>query len=164
MGIVMPLNMPRLRTAAPDVADELDVQGGLQRANASDLGNERVPTGILLIGERERRLYILEPDKIDYIESHGNYVKFHCGSADYISRDSIKRLSDVLAARSFIRIERSLLVNLHAIAYAERTGRGRYAFTLISGSCLRSSASYRNAILRVLPLTQIQGSQPTVSR
>jgi two-component system LytT family response regulator len=106
----------------------------------------------LLIGEREHRLYPLDPQKIDYIESDGNYVSIHSGQSSYISRDSIKRLAGELADFDFIRIERSLLVNIRAVLYAETVGRGRFAFTLSSGARLHSSASYRDAILRALRL------------
>jgi two-component system, LytTR family, response regulator len=106
----------------------------------------------LLVGERERRLYPLDPEKIDYIESDGNYVSIRSDNAAYISRDSIKRLAGELAHLGFIRIERSLLVNIRAVLYAEAVGRGRYAFTLSSGACLHSSSGYREAILRALPL------------
>jgi two-component system, LytTR family, response regulator len=106
----------------------------------------------LLVGERERRLYPLDPQKVDYIESAGNYVSIRSGDTAYISRDSIKRLAAELAHLGFIRIERSLLVNIRAVLYAETAGRGRFAFTLSSGACLQSSASYRGAILEALPL------------
>jgi DNA-binding LytR/AlgR family response regulator len=106
----------------------------------------------LLIGEREHRLYPLDPEKIDYIESDGNYVSIRSGNTTYISRDSIKRLAEELANHGFVRIERSLLVNIRAVLYAEAAGRGRFTFTLSSGACLQSSASYRGAILRALPL------------
>jgi DNA-binding LytR/AlgR family response regulator len=39
----------------------------------------------LLVGARERRLYPLNPEKIDYIESDGNYVSIYSGNAAYIS-------------------------------------------------------------------------------
>jgi two-component system LytT family response regulator len=114
----------------------------------------------LLVGERERRLYPLDPDKIDYIESDGNYVSIRSGNAAYISRDSIKRLAGELEPHGFVRIERSLLVNIRAVLYAETVGRGRFAFTLSSGACLHSSASYRDAILRALPLASSAGRRP----
>jgi two-component system LytT family response regulator len=107
----------------------------------------------LLVGEREHRLYVLKPEKIEYIEADGNYVKLHADTTEYISRDTMKRLSNVLSG-GFIRIERSLLINIRAVAYAQRVGRRTYAFTLVSGSCLYSSAKYRDEILRALPLTQ----------
>jgi hypothetical protein len=112
-----------------------------------------------LVGEREHRLYVIEPDKIDYIESHGNYVKLHMGNAEYITRDSVKRLSIVLAGSGFVRIERSLLINIRAILYVQRVGRGRYAFTLTAGSRLHSGARYRDEILQALPLTQAPGGR-----
>jgi len=106
----------------------------------------------LLIGERDRRLYVLGPEKIDYIEADGNYVKFHVGSIDYIARNSVKRLAVMMAQSGFFRIERSLLVNVRAISYVQRAGRGTYSFTLLSGACLHSGAKFRDHILRVLPL------------
>lgn len=106
----------------------------------------------VLIGEREHRLYPLEPRNIDYIESDGNYVTFRTATSAYISRDSIKRLATALKSRGFFRIERSLLLNVRAISYAEPLGRASFAFTLTSGRCLRSSATYREGILQVLPL------------
>lgn len=108
----------------------------------------------LLVGERERRLYLLAPGEIDYIESRGNYVEFHADELVFISRDSIKRLSRTLADSGYIRIQRTLLVNLQSIVYAQRVGHGRFAFTLSSGARLCSGGKYRDEILRTLPLTR----------
>ncbi|HEY2685160.1 MAG TPA: LytTR family DNA-binding domain-containing protein [Steroidobacteraceae bacterium] len=109
-------------------------------------------TPTLLIGEREHRLYPLDPQRIDYIEADRNYVSICSGNATYMSRNTIKRLADELAPLGFIRIGRSLLVNVRAVLYAENTGRGRFAFTLASGARLLSSSTYREGILRTLPL------------
>jgi two-component system LytT family response regulator len=108
-----------------------------------------------LVGERQHRLYPLEVEKIDYIEAHGNYVTIRSGGCDYIRRDSIKRLAADLADRGFVRIERSLLLNVLAIAYAQVANHGTFAFTLASGACIQSSTSYREAILDVLPLVPL---------
>jgi DNA-binding LytR/AlgR family response regulator len=74
------------------------------------------------------------------------------GNVEYLSRDSIKRLSVQLAEFGFIRIARSLLVNAAAVLYAELAGHGTFALTLASGVCLHSSAAYRDSILRIIPL------------
>ena len=110
-----------------------------------------------LVGERQRRLYPLDPKSIDYIEADGNYVTLRAGKVEYLSRDSIKRLSVQLADLGFIRIERSLLVNAAAVSYAEVAGHGTFALTLSSGVCLHSSAAYRDSIFRIIPL-------PTLSK
>ncbi len=105
-----------------------------------------------LVGERQHRLYPLAVEKIDYIEAHGNYVTIRSGTCDYIRRDSIKRLAAHLADRGFMRIERSLLLNVRAVAYAQVANHGTFAFTLSCGACIQSSTSYRDAILSVIPL------------
>jgi two-component system, LytTR family, response regulator len=105
----------------------------------------------ILVGERQHRLYPLNIDKIDYIEADGNYVNIRAGNTDYISRDTIKRLTADLAAFGFMRIDRSILLNIRAVEFAEPVGRGTLAFTLSSGTCLHSSKTYRNSILRILP-------------
>src|SRR5690349_3993938 len=118
---------------------------GAKSSYAADILSvpQRAPPPTLLVGEREHRLYVLTPENVEYIEAQGNYVKFHADRADYISRDSIKRLAITLADRGFLRIERSLIVNVRAIAYAQRTGQGTYLFSLHSGASLRSGARYR---------------------
>ena len=107
---------------------------------------------LFLVGERERRLYPLQPAQVDYIESAGNYVKYHRANTDYIARESIKRLDVLLGPLGFLRIERSLLLNMHAIAYAQPLSRGSFCFTLYCGARLRSGHAYRDDILAALPL------------
>jgi two-component system LytT family response regulator len=105
----------------------------------------------LLVGERQHRLYPLDVEKIDYIEADGNYVTIRVGDVEYISRDSIKRLSTELADFGYVRIDRSILLNIRAVEFAEPVGHGTLAFTLASGACLYSSKIYRETILQILP-------------
>ena len=123
-------------------------------ANLSSDSSEFASTVLprYLVGERQRRLYPLDPKSIDYIEADGNYVTLRVGNMEYLSRDSIKRLATQLAAAGFVRIGRSLLVNAAAVSYAEVAGHGTFALTLSSGVCVHSSAAYRDSILRVLAL------------
>ena len=69
-----------------------------------------------------QKLYPLDQKSIDYIEADGNYVTLRAGKVEYLSRDSIKRLSMQLAEVGFVRIARSLLVNAAAVLYAEVAG------------------------------------------
>jgi len=125
-----------------------DAAEGLQTRHVLELLGRRPK---FLVGERCRRLYPLAIEKIDYIEADGNYVTIRVGAAEYISRNSVKHLSEELAAFGFVRIDRSILLNIRAVEYAESVGHGTLAFTLSSGACLHSSRTYRDAILRILP-------------
>jgi two-component system LytT family response regulator len=121
-------------------------------SKSSELGRAAPVSPRFLVGERQRRLYPLDPKSIDYVEADGNYVTLRAGNVEYLRRDSIKRLSMQLAEFGFIRIERSLLVNAASVLYAEVAGHGTFALTLSSGACLHSSAAYRDSIFRVIPL------------
>ena len=106
----------------------------------------------ILFAEREQRLYPIQPQRIDYVESAGNYVKFHVDKCEYIARETIKHLEVVLASAGFVRIERKLLLNILAISFVETVGHGAFAFTLNNGLRLHSGPAYRETILRTLPL------------
>jgi two-component system LytT family response regulator len=112
------------------------------------------PTSSLqfIIGTRARRHYLLDPQKIAYIESYGNYVRIYVGSDKYLSRDTVKRLVGILRRANFVRIARPLLVNLRAVKHIHKLGRGTFAFTLTSGVCLESSGKYRADIVQALRL------------
>jgi len=110
------------------------------------------PRPRLLFGERERRFYPLDPSQIDYVEATGNYVTYHRAGQEYIVRETMKRLAVWLAPAGFVRIQRSILLNVRAIAYVEPLEHGMFAFTLVSGKRLRSGDAYRGTILAALPL------------
>jgi DNA-binding LytR/AlgR family response regulator len=151
--VIKPIGVARLTDGVSHAAQR--VQSAAVQADAGQGALDGTePWFRVLVGERGHRLYVLNAERIDYVESQGNYVKLHSSGTEFISRDSVKRLAAVLAGSGFIRIERSLVVNVRAIQYVQRSGRGTYAFTLLSGSVLHSGARYRDEILRVLPLEQ----------
>jgi two-component system LytT family response regulator len=133
-------------------------------SDSSELGCTVPAPPRYLVGERQRKLYPLDPKSIDYIEADGNYVTLRVGKVEYLSRDSIKRLSMQLAELGFIRIARSLLVNAAAVLYAEVAGHGTFALTLASGVCLHSSAAYRDSILRIIPLPALSKRYGSTAR
>jgi len=135
----------RARTRLPGAARRL-------QPVRSDRGAGDPTSAPVLIGERQHRMYLLDPARIDYVEAQGNYVTFHMDGAEYLSRDTLKRLELTLQPRGFLRIEHSLLLNVGAIDYVVPFGRGRFVFTLRSGMSLRSTPTYRAGIVERLPL------------
>ena len=142
---------PPEAVAPAPAADRADSPRRYPDAAVASLVDTLRVSSKLLIGEREHRLYVLAPEKISYIEAHGNYVKFHVGNAEYISYDTIKRLAPFLADAGFVRIERSILINIRAILYAQRAARHTYVFTLVCGATVHSGPAYLNDMLRILP-------------
>jgi two-component system, LytTR family, response regulator len=100
-----------------------------------------------ITGEKAHRLYFIEVETLDYIEADANYVTLHVGDERYLARNTIKHLSGLLAPLGFVRIERSVVLNLRRVAFAERLDRGTFVFTLRNGQRLTSSSTYRKGIL-----------------
>jgi two-component system LytT family response regulator len=100
-----------------------------------------------LTAEKARRLYFIDVETIDYIEAEANYVALHVGDERYLARNTVKYLAEALGPAGFVRIERSVLVNLRRVAFAERLDRGAFAFTLRNGGRVISSSTYRKAIV-----------------
>ncbi len=125
----------------------------------ASLGDRKQVDGLpqRLVGEKAHRLHFIDAETVEYIESDGNYVTIHAGEERFISRNSVKHLAGALAPRGFVRIGRSLLLNLRRVAFAEKLGHGAFAFTLHNSRRLVSSATYRKGILEEIRRGQLAG-------
>jgi two-component system, LytTR family, response regulator len=106
--------------------------------------------GAQLIGERAHRFYFLDAHTVDFLEVDGNYVTIHVGEGRFLTRTTLRRLASVLAPHDFIVIDRSLLINLRQVDYAERLESGQIAFTLRHGQRLTSSRERASDIVKLL--------------
>lgn len=92
---------------------------------------------------RERgKLFFVETEAIDWIEAAGNYARLHVGPRAHLIRGPLTRLASRLGPGRFVRIRRSALVNVRAIASLERYGKASYSIALKSGASLVSSRYY----------------------
>jgi two-component system, LytTR family, response regulator len=127
----------------------------------SRLSLERSGSGVdslrQITGEKAQRLYFIDVETIDYVESEANYVALHVDEERYLARNTMKHLAGVLGPLGFVRIERSLLINLRRVAFAERLDRGAFVFTLRNGRRLVSSSTYRKGILEEIRRGQFFG-------
>ena len=97
------------------------------------------------------RLTLLDVDAIDWFESAGNSVRVHSGGRAYLMRSTMDRLAQRLVARNrFIRVRRSALINVRAVATLERYDKGTYVVHLRNGTKVISSRFYRPALRRLL--------------
>jgi two-component system LytT family response regulator len=103
-----------------------------------------------LIGERGHRFHFLDVDAVEYLQVEGNYVTIHAHDEHYLTRSTLKHLSSVLAPYDFIRIDRSVLLNLGQVEYVERLESGRFSFHLRSGLQLVSNRERSGSIVRLL--------------
>jgi two-component system LytT family response regulator len=96
-----------------------------------------------LLVKANGRVLILEMDEIDWIEAAGNYVKVKVGSESYLLREGIGRIAQRLDARQFVRIHRSMIVNVRRIKELQPCNSGEYMVVLKDGKELSCSRGYR---------------------
>jgi two-component system LytT family response regulator len=117
-----------------------------------------VQTGLPQItGEKAQRLYFIDVETIDYVESEVSCVAVHVDDEKYLARNSLKHLAGVLEPLGFVRIERSVLLNLRKVAFAQRLDRGAFVFVLRNGRRLVSSSKYRKGIIEEIRRGQFIG-------
>ena len=105
---------------------------------------------VRLVVRDGERLMFLDVNRIEWIESAGNQVRVHAGARSYLMRVTMDRLEQRLAGRGdFIRVRRSALINVRAVATLERYAKGMYTLRLTSGATITSSR-YHQAALREL--------------
>jgi two-component system, LytTR family, response regulator len=97
------------------------------------------------------RLRILDVGQIERFESMGNYVRVYAGGQAYVMRTTMDAVAQRLAGNAdFIRVRRSAVVNLRAIAALERYAKSTYLIRLKAGGTVVSSRFYLPAIRGLL--------------
>jgi two-component system LytT family response regulator len=162
--VLKPVDPQRLREAidraasilsqrrAVSLADRLErVLGDLRPAEPVPEPSAPSAPERFVVRDTEARLSLLEVEQIEWFESAGNYVRVHSRGRSYLMRTTMDRVAERLAARSrFVRIRRSAIVNLRAVASLERYGKSSFLVHLRSGADIISSRFYQPAIRRLL--------------
>lgn len=91
----------------------------------------------------------LDVEKIDWIEAADYYVCIHVGPKEFLLRESMKELAATLDPLRFVRIHRSVIVNLEHVQEVFREGRGEGTAILANGQRLRMSPAGWQAVLQV---------------
>jgi two-component system LytT family response regulator len=98
-----------------------------------------------------RRVRFLEVPLIEYIRADGDYVAIHLQSDEVLrARDSIADLQTRLPTARFLRIHRSLIVNLDCVKELRSNKRGGYTLVTASGRRLAAGATYASAVQTLL--------------
>src|ERR1700733_2319456 len=89
------------------------------------------------------RVVFLNLDEIHWIEAAANYVRLNTGKDSCLFRETISRVSERLNPASFVRIHRSMIVNISQIKELIPVNSGEYVVVLHSGKELSCSRGYR---------------------
>jgi two-component system LytT family response regulator len=101
-----------------------------------------------LVVRNQGQVLFLSPSEIDWIEAADYYACVHVGSDTHILRRSLSELEKDLGDETFIRIHRSIVVNIERIRGLELQANGEYEAVLKSGVRLRLSRRYRKKLMQ----------------
>jgi two-component system LytT family response regulator len=88
----------------------------------------------------------LNVSEIDWIEAASYYACLHAGSATHLVRRTLQELEHDLDERAFVRIHRSIIVNLERVRGLELQESGEYEVVLECEARLRLSRRYRKRL------------------
>jgi two-component system LytT family response regulator len=121
-----------------------DLRGSLGRLLERIEAERRFPSRLAI--KTEGRMLFLKASEIDWIETDGDLVKFHVGPQTYLHRTTLTRLEERLSPKLFLRIHRSIVVNVERVRELQPWFQGDYVLILADGTRLTSGRSYRERV------------------
>jgi two-component system LytT family response regulator len=94
------------------------------------------------------KTYFVDLQDVDWIQAAENYVQLHTSAAKHLAHATVQTLQEVLDPQQFLRIHRSLIVNVRQVKELETATHGEFVFVLRSGARMQSSRTYHDAIKR----------------
>ena len=116
----------------------------------NEFNQERVIFERIIVSRRGKKI-IINVNDIDWIQASDNYVTIHTGSQSNMLREKISILEKKLNPDKFVRIHRSVIVNVDRIKEFEPVSRGNYEVVLKNNVRLTLTKNYRSKLNKFFP-------------
>ena len=87
------------------------------------------------------KVHVVPVDSIDVIEAQDDYVQISAGGKHYLKNQRLSELEALLDGASFVRLHRSYIVNIAAVARIEQLSKDSHCAVLRDGSRIPISRS-----------------------
>ncbi len=88
----------------------------------------------------------LRAEDIDWIEASDKHVRLHVGGEVHVVRGKMKDMERRLDPSTFVRIHKSVIVNVDRVKELEALSHGEYTVTLRGGQRLKSGRVFGDRI------------------
>ena len=153
--LLKPYDRQRLETALDRVRERLrrrDAQPDARLAALVDRLEGRTRWLDRLTVTAGSRIRLVDVADVDYFEAEMNYVRAHVGPRSHLVRSTLTALEGQLDPARFLRVHRSLVVQLSRVAEVEPLFAGEYVLFLKDGRRLTTGRTYRAAVQAALRL------------
>lgn len=97
-----------------------------------------------------RSYRLVRTEEIDCMEAEGNYLRIHLGDRSYLIRRTMCAMERELDSRSFVRVNRSTLVNVERIKELRAVGPRRLEVVLEDDRSWGWSRRFRGNLARLV--------------
>jgi two-component system LytT family response regulator len=155
--LTKPVELERLQATLVRVRERIASQAALitheqMKSVLSSLENGGVPRQDfprrLLVHNGAKDSFV-NVNEIDWIEAADYYACLHVGAKSFMLRETIKELSNTLDSAKFVRIHRSVIVNVEQVSEIFREGQSEGSVVLKNGQRLRMSKAGWQSLLAV---------------
>lgn len=88
----------------------------------------------------------VDVEDVDWMQGAENYVELHAGASTHLLHVTMNILEKSLDPEVFLRIHRSIIVNVHRIKALQTGAHGEYIVTLHDGARLQSGRTYMDRV------------------
>ena len=138
--LLKPYDEERFRRALDRVRERLRSPG--QPASAVHVARVQIGTSERLLVPEGDGLRLIDSVGVHVLEADDNYVHVHTADQQYLLRRTLRDLLQQLGEQRFVRIHKSIAVNIAEIDSLAPLFKGDYELKLRSGKVLRLSRRY----------------------
>jgi len=151
--LLKPFDRERFQKALTRVLERVKQKGKTetqqgQSAVLAELKQQFKPMERLAVKTGGRVIFVKLAD-IDYIEAAHNYVELHVDKQSHLLRETLNSIEARLPGDKFVRISRSVMVNIERVKELQPLFYGEYTVTLHNGTRLTLSRRFRDKLERL---------------
>ena len=129
------------------LSNQEQLKSALQSLGNGANARKDYPRRLLVPGGRKDSF--VNVDEIEWIEAADYYCCLHVGTRNLMLRETIKQLTETLDPEKFVRIHRSIIVNVDRVQEISREGRSEGSVSLANGQRLKMSRAGWQQLLMV---------------
>jgi len=144
--LLKPFKLPRFRQALQRARQNLmthNAQGQPERFQEWLVAQEQTVYPARLTVKSGKNTAFVEVNELDYIEAAANYAILHVGATTHILRETLANLEAKLSPKQFLRVSRSVIVNLDRVKAVQPATRGEHVVVLKNGTPLTLTRGVR---------------------
>ena len=95
------------------------------------------------------KIYFIKADDIEWLEASGNYIKIFANNGTHMYRETLSNIEKILDPKKFMRIQRSVIVNLDFIKELKTWFHNEYNVFMKNGTQFTSGRTFKNNIDKI---------------